>query len=287
MKVYFFEKFSTNRFKIPMPCLALNYVNNATVQVRMLFSMTYIVSSFRPSDVALFTEPSGLCDLSGNDLYFAPESIRKQLTFSVVEADASVGSYGTRHDRQIWVWWADVYDPFKMSRFVPYYQYAAGCKLSPSMSEFYFNSVELASISAPFLTSNFDDFFMTVSASQVFITGDSMDLILDHGFGDANSLRETLLPHIRLSQNSELSVSSPATITAQIVDSSGEVCGDDMEIFFEAINCRVSHDRRQTLNGVTTIQVTANDGVLNGQTVRVKAGTKFVTGLSDRTITVV
>lgn len=190
-----------------------------------------------------------------------------------------------RHDRQFWLVWCSVLVPEMVFGPVPYYQMATGSKLGILMSAVYHARIELFSFCSPFANSTFEECFCILIAKDLVVTGDSFEIVTDHGFENTYDLRESLFPCILLTSSGTLTPTQPAVVTVSVVDADGNLHGGDMEIWFETVNGYLPYTRSRTINGTTSIPVMAL-GMKSGDAIRVKAGTKFVTGLADITLIV-
>lgn len=210
----------------------------------------------------------------------------------LVDWDEIVVDRGS-NDRQFWCYVLDLFTPLQniiiagISGFIPYYRSAAGHKYPSRMGLPRINRVlELLSISSPFHNSEFQDCLLTVTAKDIILAGDSFEVVTDMPFEFAHDLREAWLPTIRLTATGDLTPTQYTTVRVEVVNSDGDLYGGDLEVFFEAVNGQLSHNRRTTVNGEAWTRVSAPNMDI-GDTVRVKAGSKYVSGLDELTLTVV
>jgi hypothetical protein len=275
MKLYYFKKesgLSDNLPKLWVHCSKPDSV----IQVSTIETDDMMInnSSFNITTVDLITTEKN------NITAFTTGNIVLDLGLLTEAARGKI----KRHDRQVWLGWWKRGHPTLLGP-APIFQMSTGHKFSTKLSPLYFERTEVFSFSSPFADSVFDECFCTVTAPELVLTGDPLELITDHGFTDPDDLREYLLPSISLSSEGMLTPNSPATVTAQVVNADGKLYGGDMEIWFETVNGQISHSRKSTVDGFASIKVIA-PMMEKGEVVRVKAGTKFVTGIADISLTV-
>ena len=143
------------------------------------------------------------------------------------------------------------------------------------------------SLNIPFMTSPYEDCFCIAVANDIILDGDPFTVTSFTGksINDIVKKRIELMPHIALSTSGVLSSNSNATVTAQLVDSNGNNLTNNTELFFENVNGQISHNRKTTVNGIASILVAA-PMMSQGDTVRIKVGSKFFSSINDITLTV-
>ena len=137
------------------------------------------------------------------------------------------------------------------------------------------------------MTSPYEDCFCIAVANDIILDGDPFTVTSFTGksINDIVKKRIELMPHIALSTSGVLSSNSNATVTAQLVDSNGNNLTNNTELFFENVNGQISHNRKTTVNGIASILVAA-PMMSQGDTVRIKVGSKFFSSINDITLTV-
>lgn len=271
MKLYYIQK----SYELATPTPSVYVKADAANQILTTNTMPQPGAFWCPETDLQFTS------VSGNILGMRSD-LMKVTDFKIVTQ--AIRSRQFRHDRQVWLYWCDWGIQTLLWGPVPYYQMAAGNKLSTLLSPLYWGRLEVVSFCSPFYNSTFQDSFLTVMANDLVVEGD-IEIIVDHGFDNTLDLRNYLLPHIKLTSEGTLTPNQPALIHAEVVDAEGNPYGGDMEIWFETINGYLPYTRKTTTNGTTSVKILAL-ALETGDEIRVKAGTKFVTGLADITLVV-
>ena len=163
----------------------------------------------------------------------------------------------------------------------------------PSIWDFFSeiaSSTSVVLFNIPLSTSSYNDCFVLVRASSLQAEGDSIDLeniTLNYQDGGVISpFINSKFPSISLSCSDTLTLSTPATVNINLLDNNNSVINSDMEIYLQNVNGYLPYNRVILDAGVGSFKVMAL-GMATGDTIRIKAGTKQVTGLSEISLNVV
>ncbi len=146
----------------------------------------------------------------------------------------------------------------------------------------------LVSLNVPFADSAFDDCFLTVNLHPtlggIVVEGVSSSDILNLGDDTHDVTRERVFPSVKVSAPLIARVGQPLAFSLQVVDGVGQPLDHDAEVHLEAVNGYCPKPRVRTHQG-TAQAVVLPLGLEAGDTVRLKAGFKFFTALSEAQVT--
>lgn len=180
------------------------------------------------------------------------------------------------------------YNPFILRDPINLHRITYSSKL-PTYATPYQDIIPVGFFNIPLSTSSYSDCYLMVAAKRLILTGDPLNVIeYDRTVmtdNDVRDLRVSRFPKIILTASGDLTPTNIITITAQVLDYNGNLLPDSLELFFENINGQISHTRKVTTNGLASIKVSA-PMLEPGDSVRLKAGVKFYSGISDITLEV-
>ena len=166
---------------------------------------------------------------------------------------------------------------------IPVLRLSSASKLPPFPS--IFNRSIVFSFNIPFQDSVYSDCFIVVLAKDLVLDGDSFNVIPIQAPQNGPAAL-AYMPSVKLTSTGSVTATQAATITAQIVDYQGNpITNHEMDLVFENVNGQISHNRCTTVNGIASTKVWAPLMDV-GETVRVKVGTKYYSGISDISLTV-
>ena len=265
--------------------MKLNIFDISSEQNPVSFQSTYYITYDQDNGAVIINKAY---DVNNNiDQTLTPVISIKNNSYKVSLVGGSVIANETLSegsiDRQFWVVSSDINGLLKGP--YPYYMKSWATKSHPRSAFLFHGQTEVMSIVKPLRSSVFSECVLTIIASDVILAGDPLEVITSPGFLNPELLRESYFPKIVLSQGSALTLDSPALVTASVVDIDGNPYGGEIEIHFENINGQISHTRKMTVNKTASIQVAAPMMAI-GETVRVKAGTKYYSSIEDIALTV-
>lgn len=148
----------------------------------------------------------------------------------------------------------------------------------------YFNEVPVGFFNVPSPSTPFDNCYVMVAASQLILSGDELNVIEYDREAmtdkDVMDLRLSRFPLVEFETHEELTPFNVVNLGVSLVDYKGSLLDEDVELFFENINGQISHNRKIAVGGKTTIKVSAP--MLDpGDSVRIKVGAKYFSGIND------
>lgn len=227
--------------------------------------------------------------------FLAPNASRAAKVLSdgsiryIVEPDRAVEishdfiqELASNYDYQHWV---VTWNPRTLSLSLPtdFFRVSAASKFStPAL--LYGEHYPIFSLSKPLKTTSFDDCICMCQTSSIVMEGDAFDYetinIIERG--GVLALRDSFFPNIALTVTGNLTSENFVTLTSEVSVTEGE----ELELFYEAVNGQLSHNRRLTSNGMATTRVSAPN-MDAGDIVRVKVGSKYYKGINEIVIPVV
>lgn len=256
------------------------YIHQDESNEEISIKRAYLASQISSISEPPFEGTSSFTSLGNNELFIYNEGVGIYFTFEDLKY-----KWGTPTDYESWVicQYYNINTPQSVILVepVPIFRMSCSSKI-PLPSPAIYDRLQLASFNIPFSSSVYSDCFIIVTAKDLVVDGDVFEIIevANPSLGLATEIRAQYLPHIILSSSGTLTPSQHATVTAQVVDYLNNPISCEMELFFENVNGSLSHNRRITEEGSGWTKVSANL-MEAGETVRVKVGSKFFSGLAE------
>ena len=267
MKLYWVDKSTEPGF----PPLYIDLDNsNGTVSISRLYTFDEMSQDGKPLEFA-----TPVISVNNNAYYLVGLPYSAVVVFNLEQLRTKWGR--GPYDMQSWIACMSLRTNYLVEA-IPTFRFTSS-SLEPIMFAPVYDKFMVASFNVPFSNSAFSDCSLFIGAPDVVLAGDIFEIINVPNDGAYNKIA-ACFPSVILTSHGKLTPTRPATVIAQVVDQAGIPVSCEMELFFENVNGQLSHNRRVAVAGSGWTKVSAPNMDI-GDTVRVKVGTKFVSGMSD------
>jgi len=140
----------------------------------------------------------------------------------------------------------------------------------------------------PFADSTFDECSVTVNlfpqTGKCFVYGLPPEDIIESPYSSSGLVRELVVfPRLTVSGPDAVPSGSDVEFQVQVTDAQGTPLTHDATIYLESVNGLLPKNRIRTSGGTATVKVLTT-GLDAGDTVRLKAGFKFYSGIADKEV---